>query len=347
MAVLAFDRFVLDTDDRRLKADGRPVELNTRYFDALTLMAREQGRLVSKERFLSEVWDGVPVTDEALTQCIRTLRRQLGDEAGRPRFIETVPKHGYRFIAPVKLIEQSAAAEAKEDSDRWSEFLVDGAAGTLGGAAAGVIGGIIYGFAAASAADGGAISVLLVMICLTLLVAVIGAAGVSFAIATAAFAPLRSSLWTIVAGAGGGLVVGAFGKLLGLDAFGLLFGRSPAGITGAMEGLVVGASVGVGMWLSRRSISLVQGAGLAALSGAIGGCLIALLGGRLMLGSLAILGRVFPGSRLHVDQFGRLLGEAGFGPLTRFVSAALECALFSGCVVLGVALARRRLERLR
>jgi len=90
-----FDHFVLDPGDRRLKRDDVPVELNARYLDALALLVREAGKLVSKDRFLEEVWRGVPVTDEALTQCIRTLRRQLGDDAARPRFIETIPKHGY------------------------------------------------------------------------------------------------------------------------------------------------------------------------------------------------------------------------------------------------------------
>ena len=66
------------------------------------MLVGEAGKLVTKDRFLDEVWRGVPVTDEALTQCIKTLRRQLGDDAASPRFIETVPKHGYRFIAPVE-----------------------------------------------------------------------------------------------------------------------------------------------------------------------------------------------------------------------------------------------------
>src|SRR3954470_16468646 len=96
-----FEQFVLDPDDRQLKRGGDPVELNGRYFDALALLVREQGKLVSKDRFLDEVWRGVPVTDEALTQCVRTLRRPLGDDAARPRFIETVPKRGSLFIAPV------------------------------------------------------------------------------------------------------------------------------------------------------------------------------------------------------------------------------------------------------
>lgn len=102
-AHIRFDRFVLDPADRRLTRDGVPVDLNARYLDALALMAREPGKLITKDRFLDEVWQGVPVTDEALTQCIRTLRKQLGDDAARPRFIETVTKHGYRFIAPVNV----------------------------------------------------------------------------------------------------------------------------------------------------------------------------------------------------------------------------------------------------
>jgi hypothetical protein len=49
-------------------------------FDALALLARAPGALVTKDRFMDEVWRGVPVTDEALTQCIRTLRRTLGEQ---------------------------------------------------------------------------------------------------------------------------------------------------------------------------------------------------------------------------------------------------------------------------
>ncbi|RSX64427.1 transcriptional regulator, partial [Sphingomonas koreensis] len=103
-----FEGFHLDPGNRRLTRNGAPVELNARYLDALLLLVREPGQLVPKDRFMGEVWRGIPVTDEALTQCIRTLRRQLGDDATSPRFIETVPKHGYRFIAAVRADERIA-----------------------------------------------------------------------------------------------------------------------------------------------------------------------------------------------------------------------------------------------
>src|SRR3954452_17388738 len=125
----AFEGFVLDTRERRLISGDQPVELNGRYLDALALLVRDCGRLVPKDQFLDEVWRGVPVTDEALTQCIKTLRKQLGDDAGRPRFIETVPKHGYRFIAAFRSSGEAPAAPNRASPRSWSQPLLLGAAG--------------------------------------------------------------------------------------------------------------------------------------------------------------------------------------------------------------------------
>ncbi len=340
-ANFTFEGFVLDTEERRLLEKGRPVEINGRYLDALALLVNEPGKLVSKDRFLGEVWKGVPVTDEALTQCIKTLRRTLGDDAGRPRFIETVPKHGYRFIASVQSLDQARALRLDNDSRQWREFLILGSAGTVGGALAGAIGGLIYGFAD-SASEVGAISVLLVLLFVTLLVAALGAAGVSFAIASSSFARVRSWQRVTLAGAAGGLFVGAFGKLLGLDAFTLLVGRAPGGITGPMEGLLIGGGVGLGSWLSFRSGSVRRGCALAGLAGAASGLAISLLGGRLMLGSLELVAETFPGSRLRLDQLAGLFGETRFGTMTRFGSTILEATLFSTCVVGAMMLAQRK-----
>jgi DNA-binding winged helix-turn-helix (wHTH) protein len=349
-----FDRFLLDPGDRQLRRDDAPVELNGRYLDALLLLVREQGRLVSKDRFHAEVWRGVPVTDEALTQCIKTLRRQLGDDAARPRFIETVPKHGYRFIAPVEGIAAEPApppassapsASAVTASDDVRRFLLLGGAGTVGGGLAGLVGGLFYGLAAASQPGIGAISVLLVLIAVTILVALIGGAGVAFGIAAAGSAAGRSSPWTVLGGTAGGLVVGAFVKLLGLDAFNLLFGRSPGDITGAAEGVLLGAAVGLGAWLASRGAgSLRRGMATAALAGAAAGILIPLLGGRLMGGSLDLLARGFPDSRLRLDQIGSLFGESGFGPISQVVTGGFEGALFGSCIVGAMVIARRSLS---
>ena len=337
-----FDRFHLDPAERRLTDDGVPVEINGRYLDALTLMVREQGRLVSKERFLDEVWRGVPVTDEALTQCIKTLRRQLGDDAARPRFIETVPKHGYRFIASVDA-DSSLGPRRAQPGERSQEILVLGAGGTIGGGLAGLIGGLIYGFAGASQPlqpGMGAVSVLLVLLCVTILVALIGGAGVGFGIAIAGNG--RAAHWQIVGGALGGLIVGAVTKLLGLDAFNLLLGQSPGDITGAPEGLILGAAVGLGAWLASGTNGLRRSAAFAALLGGTGGVLIILAGGRLMGGSLDLLSNQFPDSRFRLDQAGALFAEDGFGTISRVVTGGLEGALFAGCVVGAMKLVGRR-----
>jgi len=331
-----FERFILDLGDRRLTRDGEPLAINARYLDALALLVREEGRLVSKERFLDEVWAGVPVTDEALTQCVRTLRRLLDDPAANPRFIATVPKHGYRFVAPVERVEADAPspAPAGEPAIRpaWTSTLLLGAAGTVGGGAAGAIGGIAYGFiGAAQAAQAGGSSVLLVMLALCVLVGLTGGLGVGFGIALAGRAP--GPWWrTAAGGAIGGLLIGAAFKLLGLDAFNLLLGRAPGGIAGAFEGLLVGTAVGLGAGLARHR-SLRRGMALAGLCGGAVGALIPLLGGRLMAGSLDLLAESFPGSRLRLDAIGAMLGEQGLGLASLVLTGAVEGLLFGACVV--------------
>ena len=341
-----FERFSLDLRDRQLRRDDVPVALNARYLDALALLVREQGRLVSKDQFLAEVWRGVPVTDEALTQCIRTLRRQLGDDAGAPRFILTVPKHGYRFIAAVEVHDPPTEIAAAPPAG-WRAILLLGGAGTLGGGAAGAIGGLFYGVMGAAqplTLGVGAVSVLLVLLALTVVIGLVGGAGVGLGVGVAELLPGRPWWRAIPGGAAGGLLVGAGVKLLGLDAFNLLFGRAPGQITGAAEGLVLGGAVGLGACLAERTArprhALLAGAG----AGGAAGLLIPLLGGRLMAGSLDALAHGFPGSRLRLDQIGRLFGETGLGPLSLAVTGAAEGLLFGACVVGAMALARRRLS---
>ena len=341
-----FEQFNLDLGDRQLRNGGSAVELNSRYFDALALLVSQQGRLVSKDRFLEEVWRGVPVTDEALTQCIKTLRRQLGDDAGRPRFIETVPKHGYRFIAPV---EADGAAERPTIERRvpTRDALLLALGGVVGGGLAGVLGGLFYGFAGASqplAPGMGAVSVLLVLLSLTIVVALIGAAGVSFGIAAAIWLTGRNGPWNIAGGAIGGLSVGAFVKFLGLDAFTLLVGQNPGDITGPFEGFILGGAVGLGAWIASSREKLRFGTIAAALIGGLAGLVIPVIGGRLMGGSLSLLAAHLPGSRLRLDKIGALVGEEGFGPVSQALTGMLEGALFAGCVVAALLLAKRQLE---
>jgi DNA-binding winged helix-turn-helix (wHTH) protein len=350
-ACFAFEGFVLDTRERRLVEGDSPVELNARYLDALALLVRDGGKLVPKDQFLDEVWRGVPVTDEALTQCIKTLRRKLGDDANRPRFIETVPKHGYRFIAPVEVLadqERTAVRAPAADAQRWRQFMTTLSAGIAGGGAAGFIGGLIYGFAAASQpvqTGPGALSILLVLLAVTILVALIGAAGVSVGIAMARFARPSSAMWSVVGGAAGGLLVGAFGKLLGLDAFTLLVGRPPGNITGGPEGALIGAAVGLAVAIALRGTSVRRALSIGGGFGAAAGVIIWVLGGRLMLGSLELLISGFPNSRLRMDEISHAFADPLLDRAVHVSAAGLEAGLFAGCVVGAMVLALRRLPK--
>lgn len=342
---------MLDAADRRLSDHGGAVELSGRYLDALVLLVSEEGRLVTKARLLDEVWKGVPVTDEALTQCVRSLRKALGDEAGRPRFIETVPRHGYRFIASVAPVHARdaeadvALAEPRPQTSQveaLAQFLGMGRAGLVGGGAAGLIGGLAYGFAGvADGGAGGSLSGLLVLAALTAAVGMIGGSSVGFGVGAAGFVSRRREPWFLVGGAGAGLIVGAVVRLAGLDAFALLFGSAPRAMTGAGEGLLLGAAIGAGVWIAqgrRRRTALLAGALLTGFAGASA----ALLGGRLMGGSLAALAAQFPGARLALDHLGVLFGEATFGPVSQIATAGLEGALFGAAMVLALTAEQRK-----
>jgi DNA-binding winged helix-turn-helix (wHTH) protein len=343
-----FDRFSLDPRERRLFAGEVPVELSSRYFDALVLLLQHPGTLLNKERFLQEVWRGIPVTDEVLTQCIKTLRRQLGDSATQPRLIETVPKHGYRFIAAVNCVfvddVASAAQEAVPASQAasaagvydWRQYWLTLVAGMAGGGIAGVLGGLAFGFIAASHSPQngvGALSALLVLVALATLLSLIGAAGVVGGIAAARLVARDFPFAGLFGGAAGGLLVGAFGRLIGQDVFLLLFGQAPDDITGAPEGLLLGAAIGLADDLARRFAAGIKGHALLAASlGALAGLLIAATGGRLFGGSLSLLALSFPGGLLHLD----LLGQ-----FAAIVTSTLEGAWFSLCLVGALMIVRR------
>lgn len=343
-----FGPFTLDVESRLLTRNGVVLEVSSRYFDALVLLVRNAGGLVPKDQFMDDVWRGVAVTDEALTQCIRSLRRVLQDDATRPSFIETVPKHGYRFIAAVNVgdaVPVAGVPLANASKLDWRTFWALGGAGIVGGGIAGLLGGIFYGFAGGAQGMGGA-SIVLVLTALAVLIALIGAAGVSFGMAAAGLFYPRNSTSIIMGGAAGGFLVGGVVKLLGLDAFNLLLGQSPTHITGALEGAVLGTAVGLGLYAARRissTHSLSRRMLPAAAVGAVAGVAIPAAGGQLLGGSLHALAEMLPQSQLRLDEIGALFGEDGFGRISQMATGGLEGMLFAACMTGGILLAQRQL----
>lgn len=102
MTGLAFDRFVLDTDQRLLLLDGEALELQPLVFDLLAFMARRPHKVVSKAELLPAVWRSRFVTDTVVARAVMKARRALLDDAHAPRLLRTVPRVGYIFEADVQ-----------------------------------------------------------------------------------------------------------------------------------------------------------------------------------------------------------------------------------------------------
>lgn len=109
--LLSFGPFSLDPRQRVLLRADVPLRLTPREVDVLITLVAAHGEIVDKSRFFDEVWRGVSVEECNLSQHVAALRRVLGDDARVPIYIETVPRRGYRFLAPVaRTVRPSAAA---------------------------------------------------------------------------------------------------------------------------------------------------------------------------------------------------------------------------------------------
>ncbi len=119
-----FDDFVLDVRNRQVRRNDAVLPLSSRYFDVLVLLVSNAGRLVEKNRIFDEVWEDVIVSDTALTQCIKSIRKQLDDDAANPRYVKTVPKHGYVFIGDaVEITDEPSRPAGQGKPTRPYKFL--------------------------------------------------------------------------------------------------------------------------------------------------------------------------------------------------------------------------------
>jgi len=111
-AAYEFGQFTLVRTEKRLLCDGKAIPLAPKVFDTLVLLVENPGRLIQKDELLEALWPDTVVEEVALAHNVSQLRKALGDRAEEPRFIETVPKRGYRFIAPVRVVSEPAARRA-------------------------------------------------------------------------------------------------------------------------------------------------------------------------------------------------------------------------------------------
>jgi TolB-like protein len=102
-----FGPFQLDPAERLLLRGNRQIHLASKLFDTLLFLVQSAGRLVEKETLMRSVWKGTFVEEGSLAHSVSVLRKILRDGTGGKRYIETVPRHGYRFVADVELCERT------------------------------------------------------------------------------------------------------------------------------------------------------------------------------------------------------------------------------------------------
>jgi DNA-binding response OmpR family regulator len=101
LPVLAIGECVLDESNARLTRDGKPLELPPKAFSVLCLLARNAQKLVTKDELLDAVWGHRHVSESVLKSIVNQLRSVLDDDPRAPRYIETLNRRGYRFVAQV------------------------------------------------------------------------------------------------------------------------------------------------------------------------------------------------------------------------------------------------------
>jgi len=345
-----FGSFELSPARRQLLDGGREVALIPRYFDLLLLLVERRNEAVDRRAIFDSVWSDVVVSDGALSQAVRTLRRALGDDPREPRYIRTVSRHGYQFVFPGVSEEAEAGLAATRSSapvapEAGSVAFGRALGAARGGAGAGLVGGTLGGLLLRWAGDWNVPAT--VGIALGLVGAIAGGlgglgVGVGLAIGEARARRLRPLVLTAGASLGGG-TIGLLAHTLGRWTIEGVFGRAIPAVGGAVEGLAIGAVVGLAYGLAARppqgsgldGRSRVRAAAATGIATAILCVLVSLVGATLAGASLNTIARAFQGSQVGLTPLARRLGEPDLGPLTRAALGAWEGLLFGSGVVLG------------
>jgi len=357
-----FGDFILSPRRRLLVRGGRELPLIPRYFDLLVFLIERRHEAVHRREIFDRVWSGVIVSDSALSQAIRTLRRTLAEDPREPRFIRTVSRHGYQFIfsevveedegdapgadpaplpgapAPIaELIASRLHQAARLTPVQWAGAAMGGG---VAGVVAGAAGGLLLIAAPGSAAPLAVVPVLAVIggSCGAIGGAAVGA-GLSVGEASTRS---KRSMALVVGAAFGGTVVGLAVQWLTRWSLATLVGLTLES-GGGIEGLVIGGAAGLGYAIAaHRGRQWHAPVLIAALCG-VGAFALILSGRPLVGGTLHALAREARGSQLTLAPLGRLIGEPDFGPVTQALIGTGEGAMFGLGLALG--LMRRRSSR--
>src|SRR6266852_4931908 len=119
--ILRFGVFEVDLRAGEVRKQGVRIKLQEQPFQVLTQLLKRPGEVVTREELRAQLWpsDTFVDFDNGLNTSINKLREALGDSADSPRFIETLPRRGYRFIAPVTSVDGKGKAASVAPRRRW------------------------------------------------------------------------------------------------------------------------------------------------------------------------------------------------------------------------------------
>ena len=325
---------------------GREQPLIPRYFDLLVFLIERRHEAVPRQQIFDRVWGDVIVSDSALSQAIRTLRRTLGDDSREPRYIRTVSRHGYQFVFAAIVEEEDNGAVADADASslsqaraplaelvvsrlrqaarstpiRWANAATGGG---VAGLVAGAVGGALLALAPGSDAPSAVVPVLAMIGGLS---GAIGGAGVGAGISVGDASTISKRNIAIVTGAAaGGTVAGGLTQLLAEWTLSAMVSVNVQ-IGGALEGFAIGAAAGLGYIIAtshaRRSPVLLMAllCGLAAFA-------LTQFGRPLVGGTIHLIAREAQGS-LTLTPLARLIGDPEFGRLSQVLLGTGEGLIF-------------------
>jgi DNA-binding winged helix-turn-helix (wHTH) protein len=366
-----FGSFALTEVTRSVFEGGRRVDLPPRYFDLLVFLIEQRGRVVTKDDLYERIWKDEIVTEGAIAQGVRFLRRSLRDDARNPGFIRTVSKFGYQWIgvvtqgeavtdpppaspsAPGPTTGEPGEASPPTEITRTAEiaaafrialerYASASAGSAMAGAIAGGLGAVLLMLSASPRNLG---RVFIVLALLGFIIGGIGGVGVGFGLSFAE-SLVRRSRAPVLALAGGisGALVGGLAHEAFAATLGALFGRASLEFGGAYEGVWIGAFVGFGYGLVTRDLVLaaprkrgrLRVVGVAALFAAAGAALGSAFGASFTASSVDAIAGVFRGSELSLAVLGSFVGEPGFGRLSRMALSAYEGLFFGAGLVYGL-----------
>jgi DNA-binding winged helix-turn-helix (wHTH) protein len=349
-----FGPFTLSPRQRTLVRGDRELRLIPRYLDLLIFLVEHRHEAVHRTVIFERVWADVIVSDSALAQAIRTLRRTLGDDTREPVFIRTISRHGYQFVfadvseepdgpsaPPTIAVPESQVRRLVALAGRRASL--GAAGGGVAGAVAGAIGGILLSSAPGSGAPLG-IAVVLALVGAAC--GLWGGAAVAFGAAMGELGvPSHGGAALVAGGAVGGAAAGGTAQWLGRAALATLVGvHVPIG--GTVEGLALGLAAGLGLAVATRYAELLfpgssrqrraLAAAVTAAACAAAALALSLLGLSLVGGTIHAIAQASAGSEAALTPLSRLLGEPAFGPVTRALLGMGEGAVFGAGLALGL-----------